>query len=147
MKFFQGLLVIGSILALLACSKTPEIKSINQIDNKSLQICFNEPFKKGTLYSLEFTDYDGKILNRNAYANKFKPMYQSTSNGLCYSTTIGDYFDSGRSTPKDLATWKMTLTPFDKVSIKIALPKGSTTLTKNQPDKIFYTSEILLNTF
>ncbi|WP_136974466.1 hypothetical protein [Vibrio sp. F13] len=134
---------MSTILLLSACSEAPQINTVEQINAESLAFCFKEGFKTGTLFSLNFITPTGEEVNRNSYANEYKAMY-SLDKKNCYTTRIGDYFHFGRSTPPDLKPYDMTLKPYDKVIIKLATPKGKTTLTKSQPDDVFFIEELNL---
>ncbi|EKQ5901678.1 hypothetical protein ACEWBT_14160 [Vibrio parahaemolyticus] len=139
----KKVLCVVPALFLTACGELPQIRDVMQTNFESLTFCFEDGFKKGTLFSLNFITPTGEAVNRNSYADEYKPIYSLDKNN-CYTTRIGDYFNFGKSTPSDLKPYDMTLEPYDKVMIKLATPKGLTTLTKSQPGDIFFTKELKL---
>ncbi|EKO3371237.1 hypothetical protein KW493_07290 [Vibrio fluvialis] len=141
----MGKLIYGAVLLVISASSlagwfsSPEVESVTAVSSDSIQICFNEPFKsEGLIYALEFGTKAGQPFSYGGY---YKFLLTKNSKDLCsYNIRLSDYFHRGNSTPEDLRKImsRIELSSFEKITVKIATPKGQTALTKTQPDEMIF---------
>ncbi|EOW6612668.1 hypothetical protein ACOZZ1_000433 [Vibrio fluvialis] len=117
----------------------PEVESVNAVSSDTIQICFKEPFSTDRLiYSLDFETTLGKPFSQGGY---YKQLLTKNSKDTCSSNIrLYDYFDLGNSTPKEFKKImsRLELSSFEKITVKIATPKGQTSITKTQPDDVIF---------
>ncbi|TCT61895.1 hypothetical protein [Vibrio crassostreae] len=140
-----NLLGLSVLIGLSGCSEPAKVTSTTQLNDEQIEICFDRPFKKGTLFSLNFTDVNGTNFNRDDYANKFEIMYPNNSDSKCYNARLFDYFFVGNSTPKEIKVTELKLSDFTSVEITVATPKGMDNLSKSTPEEIIYNGVLTIN--
>jgi hypothetical protein len=140
-----NLLGLSVLLGLGGCSDPAKVTSTKQLNDEQIEICFDRPFKKGTLFSLNFTDTNGAHFNRDSYANQFEIMYPNSTDSTCYDTRLFDYFSVGNSTPKEIKASELKLSGFTSVEITVATPKGMDSLSSSTPDEVIYNGILPLN--
>lgn len=138
-----SLVITPIVLGLVGCSEPAKVTTTKQLGEDEIEICFDEPFKKGTLYSLDFLDAEGNHFNRSHYADTFATMYPNGSE-TCYIARLFNYFHVGNSTPQEMSS-DLSLSRFESVNIQVATPKGMDNLSKNTPDEIIYSGTLILN--
>lgn len=145
-KFTLYSLVSASLLlGIVGCSDPAKVTTTKQLSEDEIEICFEKPFKKGTLYSLNFLDSDGNHFNRSHYTDTFAAMYPNKTDATCYSARLFNYFSVGNSTPKEIRQSDLSLSQFESVKIEVATPKGMDNLSKNTPDEIIYSGTLTLS--
>lgn len=136
---------LSALTSLSGCSDPAKVTSTTQLNDEQIEICFDKPFKKGTLFSLNLTDINGANFNRDDYANKFEIMYPNSDDSKCYNARLFDYFSVGNSTPKEVKATELKLSNFTNVEITVATPKGMDNLSRSTPDEIIYNGVLTIN--
>ncbi|MDW1999333.1 hypothetical protein R7P64_01970 [Vibrio sp. 2304] len=133
------------LFGLVGCSEPAKVTTTKQLSEDEIEICFEKPFKKGTLFSLDLLDSDGNHFNRSHYTNTFAAMYPNDTDSTCYTTRLFNYFVVGNSTPEEIRNLDFSLSKFESVKIEVATPKGMDNMSKNTPDEIIYNGTLVLN--